>query len=815
MNKNNSFNTGKQIKDQIVEDIDEILDNAHFKTVHGNSILGEGDIDVVGPTGATGAVGPTGAQGESIIGPTGETGPVGPTGAQGNLGPTGETGSVGPTGADGKPGNNYYTTDKAAPVDLTQDLRVYEDEINNWADNIAVGDIVYLNNSYYGIIINKGNWDSRKYVILNNYVYLRGIQGPTGANGLNGPTGATGPTGLSGAMGPTGAKGPAGETGAVGPTGKTGPTGAEGPTGECGHEGPIGPTGLKGDQGPTGSQGPQGISGSLGPTGPKGADGAKGNEGPTGAMGPTGPKGADGLRGPTGAEGPTGHTVQSDWNQTDSTRDDYIKNKPNLQQIYDDIAPKYDIKHAYQVGDKYIKDEKLYVCLPDTEYLNEIRLIIEKGDDYSGRWCIDDEGKLDCTKRSASNKEPLYACFYTVMPDDPSAKKQSDYAAEAWPGTAMTTVTNPDGTFSYAYVTIPANAVAVCFNSGGSTTIAQADRGNRTLVQSISSLAAGYKTFVVNTDNTWSHVPPQLSCQEGYWIQDVKAQVTDVVTEINKKQNILESGINIKTIQGESILGEGNISVVGPQGPTGAQGEPGPIGPTGRDGYEGKDGPTGPIGPVGPTGPQGPAGAGSIGPTGPTGAPGALGPTGPSIQSDWNQTDTTALDYIKNKPDYIPYSTAEPQADNTNGLKVVVLDTEPANRYDGYLYLVKGAGDYASIDQVYGTNQELIYDGEPLNNNSGTVTFGALKNFALVVMLGYKENKPQPNNSIAVFSPAALDGWGTYTVSMYAGNWSYGLALTKPSVDTSPITWETTVEYSQSNGFLVAKIWGLGRINRE
>ena len=38
----------------------------------------------------------------------------------------------------------------------------------------------------------------------------------------------------------------------------------------------------------------------------------------------------------------------------------------------------------------------------------------------------------------------------------------------------------------------------------------------------------------------------------------------------NNKQNTLESGVNIKTIHGESILGEGNIDVVGPVGPTGA-----------------------------------------------------------------------------------------------------------------------------------------------------------------------------------------------------------------------------------------------------
>ena len=41
---------------------------------------------------------------------------------------------------------------------------------------------------------------------------------------------------------------------------------------------------------------------------------------------------------------------------------------------------------------------------------------------------------------------------------------------------------------------------------------------------------------------------------------------------------------------------------------------------------------------------------GDPGPQGPSGPQGPEGPQGPSVQSDWNQTDNTALDFIKNKP---------------------------------------------------------------------------------------------------------------------------------------------------------------------
>ena len=38
----------------------------------------------------------------------------------------------------------------------------------------------------------------------------------------------------------------------------------------------------------------------------------------------------------------------------------------------------------------------------------------------------------------------------------------------------------------------------------------------------------------------------------------------------------------------------------------------------------------------------------------------------------------------------VKYSTTTPTADNTDGLKVVVLDSEPATKYNGYLYIITG-----------------------------------------------------------------------------------------------------------------------------
>lgn len=42
-------------------------------------------------------------------------------------------------------------------------------------------------------------------------------------------------------------------------------------------------------------------------------------------------------------------------------------------------------------------------------------------------------------------------------------------------------------------------------------------------------------------------------------------------------------------------------------------------------------------------------------------------------------------------PDTIIYSTTVPTSANTEGLKIVLLDEEPATKYSGWLYLIKEA----------------------------------------------------------------------------------------------------------------------------
>ena len=326
-----------------------LVSGTNIKTIHGESILGSGNIDVVGPTGPTGpagadgAIGPTGPAGQN--GQDGAIGPTGPQGEQGPTGATGETGAIGPTGPQGEQGLIGPTGPKGE--DGVQGPQGPTGPKGEDGQAGAMGPT--------GPEGPKGA-DST----------VPGPEGPTGPQGIQGEQGPTGPQGIQGEIGPTGPQGPTGPAGAsvwgsitgelrnqtdlqsalngledeidyglrakqdtlvsgtniktihgesilgsgnidiVGPTGATGPQGPEGPTGATGAEGPQGPTGETGAIGPTGPQG------EVGPQGPTGEQGIQGNEGPTGAtgetgpIGPTGEQGIQGEMGPTGPEGPQG-----------------------------------------------------------------------------------------------------------------------------------------------------------------------------------------------------------------------------------------------------------------------------------------------------------------------------------------------------------------------------------------------------------------------------------------------------------------------------------------------------------------------------
>lgn len=108
--------------------------------------------------------------------------------------------------------------------------------------------------------------------------------------------------------------------------------GAKGDQGIQGLKGDQGIQGPKGDKGDKGDQGDQGIQGIQGPKGDQGIQGPKGDTGDTGPQGPKGDKGDKGDPGDGNVN------VQSDWNETDSTDDAYIKNKPSIPSKTSDLT---------------------------------------------------------------------------------------------------------------------------------------------------------------------------------------------------------------------------------------------------------------------------------------------------------------------------------------------------------------------------------------------------------------------------------------------------------------------------------------------
>lgn len=66
-------------------------------------------------------------------------------------------------------------------------------------------------------------------------------------------------------------------------------------------------------------------------------------------------------------------------------------------------------------------------------------------------------------------------------------------------------------------------------------------------------------------------------------------------------------------------------------------------------------------------------------------------PTIPTVPTNVSAFANDAGYLINESNEFVAYTTVEPTAANTDGLKIVLLDSEPATKYDGYVYLIKEA----------------------------------------------------------------------------------------------------------------------------
>ena len=105
-------------------------------------------------------------------------------------------------------------------------------------------------------------------------------------------------------------------------------------------------------------------------------------------------------------------------------------------------------------------------------------------------------------------------------------------------------------------------------------------------ISGIQSVVSGHQTAIQNQASDITGIQSEISGIQSE-ISGIQSAVENLDTE---KQDVLESGVNIKTVNGQSLLGEGNITISGGGG-------------------------------------------------------------GTQVQSDWEETDTTSPAYIQNKPD--------------------------------------------------------------------------------------------------------------------------------------------------------------------
>ena len=259
------------------------------------------------------------------------------SGTQGMRGPEGPTGATGATGATGPQGTSVTIVSITPSTDDKENEVIFSDGnkliVKNGVDGAAGTPGTPGEKGKDGLtpfINNLGNWQIGD---LDTEVKAKGEDGAPGQQGSQGIQGEQGPSGLTPFINDAGNW----QIGDI-DTGKP----ARGEKGETGEVGPQGPQGEQGIQGIPGEKGEQGPEGPQGETGPAGSDATITKQSILEALSYT-PADADNVYtkgevddsleelasmiGSGGGSG-EGKSIQSDWEQTNSSLPSFIKNKP-------------------------------------------------------------------------------------------------------------------------------------------------------------------------------------------------------------------------------------------------------------------------------------------------------------------------------------------------------------------------------------------------------------------------------------------------------------------------------------------------------
>ena len=299
-----------------------------------------------------------------------------------------------------------------------------------------------------------------------------------------------------------------------------------GPQGERGPEGPQGPQGPQGERGPQGEQGPQGIPGEKGD---KGDQGDQGEKGETGEPGPQGEPGASNT-----------HNIGSidlfeqiiaqkqNHNLTLEDKEAILNGKVITASVGEAVVPTIGINSIEGLGHMLMFhfNERLYsMCV----MWNDDRCYINGFFSFSVHSRLYADSELsETSENSVQNKVVTAAINNKVDKVEGKQLSTEDFT------TALKTKLEGLNAFDPTEINNKVDGLQTQLN-----TLVSGDAS--TAIESFNEITA-FLNGVTDSET-------------------LDGIIAGIEQQIAAKQEQLVSGTNIKTINGESILGEGNIEI--------------------------------------------------------------------------------------------------------------------------------------------------------------------------------------------------------------------------------------------------------------
>ena len=376
----------------------------------------------------------------------------------------------------------------------------------------------------------------------------RGLQGPKGEQGPQGEQGLQGPKGDQGPQGEQGLQGPKGDQGPQGEQGLQGPKGDQGPQGEQGIQGPKGDQGQKGESGNDGYTPQKGVdyftqsevnefinevessfptsltdlSGILpinqGGTGSDNASGALNNLGAQGKLvagsnvqisqenviSATDTTYTEASSSKSGLMSSSDKTkldsiesgakdnVQSDWDQTNSSRDDYIKNKPNsLSDFTDDLGSSPTHTHPQYLT---VELDPVFSASAASDITSEDITSWDNKSDFSGSYS------------DLTNKPTSLSNFTDDLGNSPTHTHSQYLTTEIDPTVPTWAKASTKPTYSYSEISNTPTIPAALTDLTGTLPISQGGTNATTASDALSNLGGVPTTRTINSKALSSNI---------------------------------------------------------------------------------------------------------------------------------------------------------------------------------------------------------------------------------------------------------------------------------------------------------------------